>query len=841
MVACREPLSLDFVIRIFSIKRDTPSAKRNAVLAMNCISLLFVIKENRVSFFHRSVKDWLVSEKDHIYKIDENYGHFTLAKLCAECFDNILKSTDLDMTKLTDLEMYAVCNGFYHMIKDKANIVSHANSYLKNFELVFRCLILVDYYETWLGELIDVLQYNRYNSKLNELYSNFEYIFEVTSYFFVHKFNEFLQVLIIEALGEISSKAIEFHTRYFSNLPYFENVSKHNEKAKKETIDLFSKEEEYSSAKQSSELSLVEKTSESFTEENNLGSADVRNLFDYVVLCFEPDCVVMLISIKPFKVMWKKTFPKEEISCSCIAFHPHHDVILPGRLDKVLSLTEGLWQPGPFVCEKNYFFSDCCFSPDNNIMITGNYSDEHLILWDLVSGEKKRRIEVGGHVYSFSFSSNGNYLAVLKNCKRSDGDNFRRIYWSVFDVVKNYTQLYESDRTDFSVTEKVSLTASKSDLWIVSLEFSKFSEFCYNGEVMTDESGDYPEVGKQQIFFPPATKSHETIDRSIASQIMPNFRYFRLLSFVCEPLPFYLINLRDDLNLSISRDYALTLEVNRLTSGNISFDGRYFYQHSQSSRQLRVLKRDGKCWIFLNEKVHQGVIAFAVVINGVFIVTAQSIVEMWDIEMTQRLMYSQQMAAIECCESVSDDVIACVGKTEVSFINSHNLQVISTTLVSENQLVLACSSKCDVLVKDIRFENSECFIMRNNKKILSLGNTDIFIAARFSPNAKKLVLLDARYEHGYRCYDISESSVTTVSQMKYLTFEMLCFLDNEYYITVRGSKSLFLNSIHLSNKPSKVVLKQHATSLFYCRATQTLIVNYTNNNFREFQVKWPRK
>ena len=412
--------------------------------------------------------------------------------------------------------------------------------------------------------------------------------------------------------------------------------------------------------------------------------------------------------------------------------------------------------------------------------------------------------------------------------------------WSVFDVVKNYSHLYESDRPYFYNTKKVQLTASKSDLWIVSTDYNCFSEVCYNGQDIKSEREDLT-VADKQIFFVPTTKSHEVVDRLITSQIMPNFKYFRSLSFVSKPLPLYLINLHDELNLGISRDHALTLEVNRLTSGNISFDSRYFYQHTQSLRQLRILERDGKGWIFMNVKVHEDVIAFAVVINGVFIVTAQSIVEMWNVEMTERLMDSLQMAAIECCESVSDDLIASVGKTEVSFINSHNLQVVSTTLVSENQLVLACSSKYDVLVKDIRFQNGECFIMRNNKKLLSLDNTDIFQVARFSPNAKKLVLSHAKYQNCYRCYDISESSVTAISEMKKKTLEMLCFLDNEYFITIGTYKELCLNHIHSSKIPAIVELEQHPTSVFCCSAAQTLTVNYINNNFREFRVKWPRK
>ena len=131
--------------------------------------------------------------------------------------------------------------------------------------------------------------------------------------------------------------------------------------------------------------------------------------------------------------------------------------------------------------------------------------------------------------------------------------------------------------------------------------------------------------------------------------------------------------------------------------------------------------------------------------------------------------------------------------------------------------------------------------MRNNKKLLSLDNTDIFHVARFSPNAKKLVLLHAKYQNGYRCYNISERVVTAISEMKEKTLEMLCFLDNEYYITIGTYKELCLNRIHSSKIPAIVELEQHPTSVFYCSATQTLTVNYMNYNFREFRVKWPRK
>ena len=172
MVVSRVPLPLDFVVSTFSIKRDTPSAKRNAVKAMNCISLLFVIEKNRVSFFHKSVKDWLVSEKDHLYKIDVKHGHAVLAILCAECFDNVLKTSTLDQQKLTDLEMFALDNGFYHMIKDEANVVSHVNLYLENLELIYRCVNSVYDLYGWLTYLIEMISNSQYKGKLKELESN---------------------------------------------------------------------------------------------------------------------------------------------------------------------------------------------------------------------------------------------------------------------------------------------------------------------------------------------------------------------------------------------------------------------------------------------------------------------------------------------------------------------------------------------------------------------------------------------------------------------------------------------------------------------------------------------
>ena len=853
MVASREPLPLDFVVSIFSIKKDTASAKRNAVLAMNCISLLFVIKDNRVSFFHKSVKDWLVSEKDHIYKIDEKYGHIVLANLCAECFDNVLKWTDLDQSKLTDLEMYTLRNGFYHMIKDEANIVSHVNSYLGNFELIYRCTISVDHFKGWLNYLSEMISDSQYKGKLNELN---KYIGDLRVVLVSHEKQFFecsiLQCLIVRGHDQIKSKALELHARFFPSRPYFEKVSENDENVNQETIALFPrKEEKYifakerselssdeesselSSDEESSELSLAEKTTETCSMKNKLSSADVRDVFDNVVLCFQSG-VVVLISIEPFKVIWRKTLPEEEILCSCIVFHPHHDVILPGRLDQVLSLTDGSWQPGPFVCHKNYFFTECCFSPDNSIMITGNDRDEYLILWDLVGGENKRRIELGGHVCSCSFSPNGNYLGVLKADQMSDIELGNQIL--VFDVTTNYTLLHSVNTSSWNIP----LTGFKLCTWIISHDYDWCTQlFSHKFQVpsLLESSG------KEHLFFPPSTKAHEFAITSNASQIMPGQQYF--IDFLIETEFKCTIVLSDMLHLNIAgldnrAGPELTLVRDKFTVSNISFDGEYLYQHCQSSRILSILKRHGTSCISVNREV-ENVIAFAVVNNGVFITTAQGVLEIWNIEMSECLRSCQLLNAIECCESVSDYLIACVGKTEVSFIDSRNLKVVSTTSVLENQLVLACSSKCDVLVRDCSFDNDNCFIIRDNRITLSVLDINDFKFARFSPNASKLVFY-SNYQTQYRYCEISENPfrmVVDVLRCPYDDPELIYFLDDEYFIILMGDR-LYLTCAQSEEIVSMFFPSYKPMSMFYCNETLTLIVNCRNGSFEAFRLNWPK-
>ena len=833
MVVSRKPLPLDFVVSIFGIKRDTPSEKRNTVKALNCISLLFVITYNRVSFFHKSVKDWLVSEADHVYKIGEKEGHVVLAKLCSDCFDNVLKTTNLkkSLPMLEDAEKYAFEHGFYHMLKDDTNVNCHANLYLNNLELIHGCAMSVPNIQEWSLDMADYIERSLrqlYGSELEIIIHSLRNSYQYECRFPVqYPKSAYLQGIITWP-RQIRAKASELYASFYPELPYLERVSKHDTFTHATRIQLRSKEVEFSSHQRESYLS---------TEENHLSSADVRNIFDYAVLCFQNGMIV-LISIKSFTIIWKKDFTAEEISCSCISFHPYQDIILPGRLDQVLSLTDGSWQRGPFSCAENSFFTKCCFSPDNSIMITGNHCDTSLVFWDLVSGEKRRCIDVVRPIGGFSFSPNGNYFTLV-NANPNASHLYTLLSYSVFDVRNNYT-LLPSDATDQIEGKEISVTGYKSESWLV-FDGKRAHELYHNGLVFKSRKSTRIKDFRK-LFFPPSTKTNKIDDISITSQVTGNLEYFRYIFFHDRWVKDQII-LNHMLQITIFANHTLKLLDNKLSSGNISFDGQYFYQHFQFLRELRVLKRNFMGWNFVNGKIRHNIIAFAVVKNGVFVLAIQGIIEIWNFEMSQRVMARQLLNAIECCESVSDYLIACVGKTEVSFIDSRNLQVVSITSVSENQRVLACSSQYHVLV--VKENTDECFIMRNNKRTHSLNNTGTVKLARFSPSGSKLLLFSYDLQK-YHCYDISQNSLTLVWNLQLpdvMGIEMLYFLEDEYFIATSTPIQTVL-SLNCANSGKILTcfnIFDRPTSVFYCRETQIVIVNYRCGGFKEFRVHWPKR
>lgn len=253
---------------------------------------------------------------------------------------------------------------------------------------------------------------------------------------------------------------------------------------------------------------------------------------------------------------------------------------------------------------------------------------------------------------------------------------------------------------------------------------------------------------------------------------------------------------------------------------------------------------------------HENVFAFAVLKNGVFLVTVEENIEMWNVEMSKVLvtvdgkkpLRRKLDEVIKCCESVSDFLVACVGITKVSFIDSRTLQVMSTTTLSEDQEVLACSSNHDVAVKNL--QEDVLSIMRGNTTVHSFNDAEYIELARFSPNAIKVVFyINCYTEEMLSFYELSGSfrkicDFDTDGQTK-----TMCFLDDENLISMvsrvqyfgRMCRSDNMQLIYLPTEESAFIrLETQATSLFYSHEVRTLIINFYNGMFKKCHLHWPQ-
>ncbi len=115
IAVAKQPLPLALIEkRLLSSVNDLSNPKGTLSKINNCLSSLLVIKDECVSFFHKSVKDWLVTS-DHDFTIHEKDGHKILAELCADTLKT-LKQCDVKATYDHGTH-YVLQYGIEHMLR----------------------------------------------------------------------------------------------------------------------------------------------------------------------------------------------------------------------------------------------------------------------------------------------------------------------------------------------------------------------------------------------------------------------------------------------------------------------------------------------------------------------------------------------------------------------------------------------------------------------------------------------------------------------------------------------------------------------------------------------------
>ena len=114
-----EPLHKDFIVDILLQNRNTSesdplSDQRKLEGVIGCISSLFILRDDHVHMFHKSIKDWLTDPSNGFFFVEEKKGHKILSKLCAKELE-ILKGCRGPSTP--SKKKYALRHGVKHMLE----------------------------------------------------------------------------------------------------------------------------------------------------------------------------------------------------------------------------------------------------------------------------------------------------------------------------------------------------------------------------------------------------------------------------------------------------------------------------------------------------------------------------------------------------------------------------------------------------------------------------------------------------------------------------------------------------------------------------------------------------
>ena len=404
--ASREPLPVAFVSRLLNPIRRSLSLQRRTKKAMACISSLLPVRDHRVHFFHKSVKDWLTNTScygEHDFTVNEKEGHEILFRLCSVELDDI-KQKDLNVTQFTNTEKYALQHGVQHMIEGGKLSEGSVLMYVANLELIYAKLCIST--ANCLDELSRVqMQVNAAMTKENHVAALIDALFLLLrkhSYILRDYPHLFFQCLLNEGGPEISSRAASLLKTQFPDMPYMKYLEDH--------ADQFGP------------------VQARFYCSDTVACFDVSPKKDFMV-CECRDGTIHLWCLQTGNLQWirpaltMKNFYSGKPSGSAyrhireclsfyrsVVFHPDGNSILPGTLRNVYTLRGDSISLFP---DKNSTFSNCVFSGDKKIILTDCPGEpKRIVIWSIESGEQVTVIDCEEEIVSFSFSRDGTLIAI---------------------------------------------------------------------------------------------------------------------------------------------------------------------------------------------------------------------------------------------------------------------------------------------------------------------------------------------------------------------------------------------------------------------------------------------
>ena len=369
----REPLLLDFVSKMILSDANSSADRRKVKKAIACISTLLPVRDDRIHFFHKSVKDWLTDTSwygQHDFTVDEKEGHRILSELCTHELDEI-KRKGVDSAKFSDTAKYALQHGVQHMLhleEDAGVCAVVVKKYVVDLELVYAKLCVSNAGAS--EDILSIIKQKIFQVLSEETKGRLDALmFLLRKYYdkFRNHPDRFFQTVLNEGGTALSSMASNLLQTKYPEKAYMEFVHKQNNQG-----------------------ALMAQ----FKCSSQVACFDVSPQLDFMV-CECKDGTIQLWSLHTGKQVWVRpvvvlkncwvdgaAFRKSPSSPAflfyrSVVFHPEGNIVLPGVLSHAYTFhgdLEALFSESP--CR----FTVCSISGDKTTMLTDCLRTQNALL-----------------------------------------------------------------------------------------------------------------------------------------------------------------------------------------------------------------------------------------------------------------------------------------------------------------------------------------------------------------------------------------------------------------------------------------------------------------------------
>ncbi|XP_068742720.1 uncharacterized protein [Montipora capricornis] len=407
IAAAREPLPLGFVPKLLCTKSSSLSVMRKVSKAIAIVSSLLPVHDNRIHFFHKSVKDWLTDKsryEQHIFSVEEMEGHKILSTLCSKEFDELKSKGVSNSQSFTGTSRYALEHGVQHMLELDQDMRSCSmeqviGNYVLCPELLYAKICVNISAAT--EDIVCAMKHGGLKTISTECQETLSSLLIVLKKhrqtLEVYPFTIF-QSLLNEGSSKLSSDSRQLLETKYTDRPYMEVLRKNDSLGDVQSV---------------------------FYCFSRAACFDVSPSLEFMV-CECCDGSIQLWSLASGNLEWKRyvkskyndlLFPEIRVINKrsslfglyrSVVFHPSKDVILPGELSHSFSFSGDL---KPLFPTSKCSFSVCSICGDEML---SDYPDDAkcLVVWNLNDGKEINRFNTDKDISSFAMSRDGKLVAV---------------------------------------------------------------------------------------------------------------------------------------------------------------------------------------------------------------------------------------------------------------------------------------------------------------------------------------------------------------------------------------------------------------------------------------------